>query len=351
MNFKSRGARLNTPNPFSKTQLVTEHPEGLDEPLLTDEKTQVFTEHPRTVVNKMNSPDVGMFATVNPYQGCEHGCIYCYARNAHTYYGFSAGLDFERKIVVKPGAADLLRRHFDRKGYRPEPITLSGNTDCYQPLERTYKITRSLLEVMLEYNHPVGLITKNSLILRDADLLAALARRRLVHVMISVTTLRDALRRRMEPRTASAGNRLRTVERLTALGVPVGVMNAPIVPGLNSDEIPQVIRRAAGAGAVTAGYTVVRLNGEIKTLFRDWLYSHYPDRADKVWNQIEACHGGRVSDSRFGVRMHGEGPVAESIRQLFHAAKKKYLSGRSMPEYDVTLFKKPVRKGGQLGLF
>jgi DNA repair photolyase len=233
--------------------------------------------------------------------------------------------------VVKPGAAELLRRHFDRPLYRPAPITLSGNTDCYQPLERKYRITRSLLEVMLAYNHPVGLITKNSLVLRDADLLAELARRRLVHVMISVTTLREELRLLLEPRTASAGNRLRAVERLTALGVPVGVMNAPIIPGLNSQEIPQVIRRAAEAGAVTAGYTIVRLNGDIAAIFRDWLYKNLPDAAGKIWNQIAACHGGRVSDSRFGVRMRGEGKIAESIGQLFRAANNKYLAGRAMP--------------------
>jgi DNA repair photolyase len=253
--------------------------------------------------------------------------------------------------MVKPGAAELLRRHLDNRRYVPVPITLSGNTDCYQPLERKYRVTRSLLEVMLEYRHPVGLITKNSLVLRDLDLLAELARHRLVHVMVSVTSLRDGLRLLMEPRTATYRNRLHAVRQLAQHGVPVGVMNAPVIPGLNSDEVPRVIAEAAEAGALTAGYTILRLNGEVKHLFRDWLYRNLPDAADKIWNQTRACHGGRVSDSRFGVRMRGEGPVAESIRQLFHAAKKKYLAGRRMPEYNLEAFRRPVRKGEQLGLF
>ena len=349
--LKSRGAQINTPNPFLKHQLVAEHIEGLDEPLISDEKTEVFIEHPKTVVNKMTSPDIGMFNTINPYQGCEHGCAYCYARNAHTYYGFSAGLDFERKIIVKPNAAEILRRHFENKNYKPEPITLSGNTDCYQPMERKYKITRSLLEVFLEYKNPVGIITKNSLILRDLDLLTELAKLNLVNVMISITSLKEELRLMLEPRTAAYKNRLRAIEELSKNNIPAGVMNAPIIPGLNSDEIPEIIKRAATAGAVAAGYTIVRLNGEIKNIFNDWLHKNVPDAADKIWNHIKECHGGQVNDSRFGIRMRGEGKIAESIRQLFHIAKKKYMEGRKMPEQDCTLFKRPVRKGKQLEMF
>jgi len=348
--LKGRGAQLNTVNPYIKQMVVAEHMEGLDEPLLSDEKTQVFIESPKKIVNKMTSPDISMFNTINPYQGCEHGCIYCYARNSHNYYGFSAGLDFERKIMVKPSAPALLREYFNRPSYTPEPITLSGNTDCYQPLERKYKITRSLLEVMLEYKNPVGIITKNSLILRDIDILSELARHRLVHVMVSVTSLREELRLLMEPRTATAKKRLHVIEMLSKNGIPAGVMTAPIVPGLNSDEIPSIIREAASRGCVTAGYTIVRLNGEIKNIFHDWLYKNMPDAADKIWNQIKACHNGQVNDSRWGKRMSGDGKEADAIKQLFRMAKKKYMDGRSMPEYDLTLFKRPFR-GGQMELF
>ena len=345
--IKGRGAQFNTANPFMKQRVVDEHIEGLDEPLLTDEKTQVFTEHPRKIVNKMTSPDIPLFNTINPYQGCEHGCVYCYARNTHHYYGFSAGLDFERKIMVKPDAARLLRKHFNQASWKPEPITLSGNTDCYQPLERKYRITRALLEVMLEYKNPVALITKNSLILRDADILSELAKHRLVHVMVSVTSLREDLRLLLEPRTATARKRLEVIEALSKHGVPVGAMVAPVIPGLNSEEIPAIVQKAAEKGALTAGYTIVRLNGEIKNIFHDWLYKNMPHAADKIWNQIKACHNGQVNDSRFGKRMSGDGKEADSIRQLFRMAKKKYLEGRSLPPYDLTVFKRPAA-GGQM---
>lgn len=349
--IKGRGAQLNTPNTFLKHRLTTEHIEGLDEPLLSNEKTSVFVEHPKTIVNKMTSPDIGMMSTINPYQGCEHGCIYCYARNAHQYYGFSAGLDFERKIIVKPDAPQLLKKYFDNPRYTPAPITLSGNTDCYQPLERQYKITRGLLQVMLDYKNPVGIITKNSLILRDMDILQELAKQRLVVVMISVTSLNEDLRLLMEPRTATYKNRLHVIEELSKNKIPVGVMNAPIIPGLNSDQIPAVIKAVAERGALTAGYTIVRLNGEIKNIFHDWLYKTMPDAAGKIWNHIKACHGGQVNDSRFGTRMRGEGKIAESIKQLFSMAKKKYMAGRKMPEYDLTLFKRPLKNGDQYKLF
>lgn len=348
--MKGRGAQLNTANRFMKQMVVDEHIEGLDEPLLTDAKTQVFIEHPRKIVNKMASPDVPMFNTINPYQGCEHGCVYCYARNTHNYYGFSAGLDFERKIMVKPSAPELLRKHFNNPSYKVEPITLAGNTDCYQPLERKYKITRGLLEVMLEYKNPVGLITKNSLILRDADILAELAKHNLVHVMVSITSLRDDLRLLLEPRTATAKNRLKVVETLSGLGIPVGVMTAPVIPGLNSEEVPAIIQAVAERGALTVGYTIVRLNGEIKNIFHDWLYKNLPDAADKIWNQIKACHNGQVNDSRFGKRMSGDGKEAESIKQLFNMAKKKYMEGRKLPAYNLTAFKRPA-KGGQMELW
>lgn len=349
--IKGRGAQLNTGNRFLRHNLVTEHTEGLDEELLSNTATQVFIETPKKVVNKMNSPDIGMMNSLNPYQGCEHGCIYCYARNSHNYYGFSAGLDFERKIIVKPNAAELLRKHFNKKSYRPESIVFSGNTDCYQPLERKYRITRSLLEVCLEYKNPVGIITKNALILRDLDILRELAGHQLLHVMVSITTLNEDLRILMEPRTATAQNRLRAIEVLARNNIPTGVMTAPIIPGLNSDEIPEIIKAVAERGGVAAGYTIVRLNGEIATVFHDWLLRNKPEAADKIWNHIKACHGGQVNDSRFGIRMSGEGKMAESIRQLFHMAKKKYLNNRTMPAYNFSLFKRPTQYGEQISLF
>ncbi len=330
-----------------KAQYVTEHVEGLDEPLLTLPTTQIFYENPRQVVNKVTSPDLGMMYSLNPYQGCEHGCIYCYARNTHEYYGFSAGLDFESKIMVKKNAAELLEKFILKPNWQATPIAFSGNTDCYQPLEREMKITRSLLAVMARYRHTVGIITKNSLILRDLDILSDLAQDNLVHVYISITTLDEDLRRIMEPRTASAVKRLKTVEALAKAGVPVGIMNAPVIPGLNHHEIPSIIKAAADHGALTAGMTVVRLNGAIGKLFEDWLRKNFPDRFDKVWNQICALHGGNVSDSEFGRRITGEGKYAEAIYQLYRAAKKKHFAGRSLPPYNLSAF----RKGGNLSLF
>lgn len=345
--FKGRGAQIRTENRFLKAQYVTEHIEGLDEPLLSAPHTQVFHEKPKTIVNKVTSPDLGLMYSMNPYQGCEHGCIYCYARNTHEYWGFSAGLDFESKIIVKENAPVLLEKFLLHPDWSPVPIAVSGNTDCYQPLERKFEITRNILKVFARYRHPLGMITKNSLILRDLDILQDLAKDNLVHVFISITTLDEDLRRTMEPRTASAIKRLRTIEALAKAGVPVGVMNAPIIPGLNHSEIPAVLKAAANHGALTAGMTVVRLNGAIGRIFEDWLRKNFPDRFEKVWNQICALHGGNVNDYRFGRRMTGEGNFAEAIHQLFSLSKKKYFSGRSMPPIDLTKF----RKGGNLSLF
>lgn len=345
--FKGRGAQIKTGNKFLKTEYVTEHVEGLDEPLLENPNTQIFFENPKKIVNKIESPDLAGMYSINPYQGCEHGCIYCYARNSHEYYGFSAGLDFESKIIVKKNAPEILEQQLLNKNWNAAPIMLSGNTDCYQPQERKLGLTRKLLQVFSKYRHPVSLISKNSLITRDIDVLQDLAKDRLVHVMISITTLNEELRRQMEPRTASSIKRLKTVEELAKADIPVGVMNAPIVPGLNHHEIPQVLKAAADHGARTAGMTVVRLNGSIGKIFEDWLRKNFPDRFDKVWNQISAMHGGQVNDSQFGRRMHGDGNIADVIYQLHRAAKKKYFGGREMPPYDLTKF----RKGGTYQLF
>jgi DNA repair photolyase len=345
--FKGRGAQVKTGNKFLKAQYVTDHVEGLDEELLSSPTTQIFQEHPKKIVNKVTSPDLGMMYSLNPYQGCEHGCIYCYARNTHEYYGFSAGLDFESKIMVKRNAPTLLEKFLLHPDWHPVPISLSGNTDCYQPQERKFEITRNLLKVFAQYRHPLGMITKNSLILRDIDLLSDLAKDNLVHVYISITTLNEDLRRVMEPRTASALKRLQTVETLSTAGIPVGIMNAPIIPGLNDTEIPAVLKAAADHGALNAGMTIVRLNGSIGKIFEDWLRKNFPDRFDKVWNQISTMHGGNVNDSQFGRRMSGEGTFAEAIHQLFRTSKKKYFGDRQMPPMDLTKF----RRGGTLSLF
>src|SRR6218665_584363 len=332
--FKGRGSQINTFNKFSKTRYVQEFDEVIDEPLLSDEKTQVFLEHPKKIVNSIKSPDLMGMYSMNPYQGCEHGCIYCYARNTHEYWGYSAGLDFERKIIAKPNAAEVMEKQFMSKSWVVAPIMFSGNTDCYQPLERKMGITRKMLEVLVKFRHPASMITKNSLILRDTDLLQELARLNLLHVMISITSLREELRLKMEPRTATAKNRLKVIEQLSKAGIPTGVMTAPIIPGLNSDEIPQLIKAAADHGADCAGYTIVRLNGAISDIFKDWIHKNFPDRAEKVLHHIQETHGGSLNDSRYGTRMSGEGKMANTIKQLFKMSVKKYLSGRTREPYD-----------------
>ena len=345
--FKGRGSQIKSGNKFLKAQYVTDHIEGLDEPLLENPKTQIFQETPKKILNRVDSPDLGFGYSMNPYQGCEHGCVYCYARNTHEYYGFSAGLDFESKIIVKKNAARLLEQELLKPSWNAVPIMLSGNTDCYQPQEKKFEITRDMLKVLAQYRHPVSIISKNSLVLRDLDVLQDLASDNLVHVYISITTLDEELRRTLEPRTASSLKRLKTVEALAKANVPVGIMNAPIIPGLNHHEIPAILKAASEHGALNAGMTIVRLNGSISILFEDWLRKNFPDRFDKVWNQICSLHDGNVNDSQFGRRMRGEGNIADAIHQLFRSSKKKHFTGKSMPVYDLTKF----RKGGMLSLF
>lgn len=345
--FKGRGAQFNTKNPFFETSYVAEHIEGLDEEFYVSPKTTLFKENAHNIVNKVTSPDLRSMYSANPYQGCEHGCIYCYARNSHQYWGFSAGFDFESKIVVKENAASLLEKQFLSKNWVPHPILLSGNTDCYQPIEKTLKLTRSLLKVFARYGNPVTIITKNSLIIRDVDILKDLASEGLVRVNFSVTTLQEKLRRIMEPRTATAINKLKVIEKLSIENIPTAIMNAPIIPGLNMEEIPEVIRKTSEAGARDAGYTIVRLNGSIKDLFHDWLHKNFPDRAQKVWHQICELHGGTVNDSHWERRMKGEGAIASTIRQLFLVSRKKYMGHKDMPPLVLTKF----RRKANLGLF
>ncbi len=344
----SRGAQHNPHNRFARHTLVREHEEALDLPEDADPgKTTFIKVFPKTIVNKVTSPDVGMEYSLNPYQGCEHGCAYCYARVSHQYWGYSAGADFEQKIMVKENAVALLRAKLESKGWKGKAISLSGNTDCYQPIERKLGITRSLLGTFLEYRHPVGIITKNALILRDLDLLKELASMQLVKVAISITTLNEDLRRAMEPRTSTIAQRLKTVELLSQNGIPVMVMMAPIIPGLNSHEILPLVKEVAERGALKVGYTMVRLNAEIGEVFERWVRTAFPDRADKVLHQIADAHGGALSDSRFGTRMKGEGRIAEMVKSTFEIGRTKYLQDRTMPDFDHSLY----FKGGQMQLF
>ena len=346
---KGRGAQFNPRNRFLKGEYLQEHVEGIDDWEQEKRETKYIFDDSKTLVNKVTSPDVGMMYSANPYQGCEHGCVYCYARNSHEYWGYSAGLDFESRIVVKKNAPSLLRKFFDNKNWEPAPISLSGNTDCYQPIERKMKITRALLEICLEYRNPVGVLSKNALVLRDLDIIQELAKLNLVRVFSSITSLDEDLRKVMEPRTASYKQRLKVVETLSKAGVPTGIMNAPLIPGLNDMHIHDVLKAASEAGAKWAGYTVVRLNGAIGDIFKDWLYKAFPDRADKVWHQICECHEGHVNDSRWGNRMAGDGKFAELIKKQFKLYCKKYGLNEEKMEYNTSDFRRVKNK--QLSLF
>lgn len=353
-NIKGRGALVNPHSRFD-TQQTEWDGDFIDELLQEDEaeffnqKTDFIEVFPKTIVNKVNSPDLGFAYSMNPYQGCEHGCSYCYARPSHEYWGYSSGLDFERKILVKKNAPELLENAFKKKNWEVYPIMLSGNTDCYQPVERQLGITRQLLEVCLKYKHPVSIITKNALILRDIDLLSELAKDNLVHVSISTTTLDDELRRKLEPRTSSAKNKLNAIEQLSKASVPVNVMMAPIIPALNSTEIPSLLKQVSEKGAISAGYTIVRLNGSLAQVFQNWIETFYPDRAEKVLNQIRDCHDGELFDYRAKKRMAGEGNIAKQIRDMFHLYRKKYFKGKGLPDYNLDLFHQV--KNGQMSLF
>ncbi|PZD77446.1 PA0069 family radical SAM protein [Mesonia sp. K7] len=315
-----------------------------------DEKTHFQEIFPKTFVNKVSSPDVGMGYSANPYQGCEHGCIYCYARNSHEYWGFNAGLDFEKQILVKKNAPQLLEEFILKKTWQGKTIVFSGNTDCYQPIERKLEITRKCLEVMVKYKHPTGIITKNSLILRDLDLLKQLAERNLIRVSLSITTLEEKTRRMVEPRTTTIKQRFKTLETLAENNIPVNVMMAPIIPGINSHEILKLAKKVSDLGASSIAFTVVRLNGAIAEVFKDWIEKTYPLKAKKVLHLIESCHNGNLNDSRYGTRMKGEGEFAEQIHQQFKIARLKYFSGKKKaPPMSNFLFLE--QKNGQYKLF
>jgi len=345
---KGRGAQFNPKNRFLKNQRVKEHIEAIDEWVDPNPETIYLEEHAKGIVNKVDSPDVGMWYSMNPYQGCEHGCTYCYARNVHEYWGYSAGLDFEQKIIVKKNAPELLRKFLMNPKWECLPISLSGNTDCYQPAEKKFGITRQLLEVCNEFNQPVGMITKNAGILRDKDILADMAKRRLVSILVSITSFDEDLRRVMEPRTTTAKQRLRTIRELSEAGVRMGVMLGPMIPGLNEHEMQRIMQAASENGASFSAYTFIRLNGAIKLIFHDWLYKNFPDRADKVWHLIEASHDGKVNDSRWGVRMRGEGNYAQLVAQQYARYTQKYGLNAERWELDCTQFRRP---GEQMRLF
>lgn len=313
-------------------------------------RTELRWEQARSALSRHQSPDLPFHMGLNPYRGCEHGCIYCYARPSHCYLGHSAGLDFETKLYAKPNAAALLEREFKKPSYRPHTIALGGNTDPYQPIERERRITRSILEVMAQTNHPVGIITKSALVARDIDLLAPMAEKNLARVAVSITTLDRRVARAMEPRAATPSKRLETVKKLADAGIPVTVMVAPIIPGLTDHEIEPILEAAREAGACNAGYVLLRLPLEIKDLFREWLAEEFPNRADRVISLLRSMHGGRDYTPDFGVRQVGRGPYATQIALRFRLAKKRLGLGEERVALRTDLFLRPGNGGQQLSL-
>ena len=312
---RGRGAASNPANQFDRLH-YTEDPAELEEHELRQVKTTFLEDTSRTVLAKNNSPDIPFTFGINPYRGCEHGCIYCYARPSHEYLGFSAGLDFETRIVVKKNIASLLKKELLKKSWEPQTIALSGNTDPYQPAERHFKLTRSCLEVLAWHRNPVGIVTKNYLVTRDLDVLEELAAYNLVNVSISITSLKPEITGVMEPRTSRPMRRLKAIEQLAQRGIPVGVMVAPVVPGLTDEEMPEIIKAAADHGALWAHYVMLRLPGAVKDLFVEWLENEFPDRKQRVINRLTDLRGDSLTDKRFGVRMRGEGKWADIVKQL-----------------------------------
>jgi DNA repair photolyase len=314
-------------------------------------RTEVQVEQARTVLTRNDSPDLSFDRSVNPYRGCEHGCIYCFARPTHAHMGLSAGLDFESRLFAKPGAAALLARELARKGYDARPIALGTNTDPYQPVEREWKITRAILEVLEAADHPVGIVTKSALVARDIDILARMAEKNLAKVAISVTTLDRSLARSMEPRAATPPLRLATIRKLADAGIPVSVMVAPVIPAINDHEIERILDSASGAGAVEAGFILLRLPLEVSPLFRDWLQRVFPDRYAHVMNLVRAMRGGRDYDAQWGERMRGSGPHAWTIARRFEIACRRLGLNVERRRLDCTRFRPPGQAGAQLALF
>jgi DNA repair photolyase len=335
----TRGAASNPANRFEKLHLEPDPDQ--DPELEALPRTQFLRDRTSTIISHNDSPDVGFEASVNPYRGCEHGCIYCYARPFHEYLGFSSGLDFETKIMVKENAPQLLRQELASPKWKPQVIALSGVTDCYQPIERRLKLTRGCLEVLADFRNPVIIVTKNQLVTRDIDLLSELARHQAAAVFISLTTLDSELRRVMEPRTSPPLARLAAIRALAQAGIPVGALLAPMIPGLNDHEIPSLIEAAAKAGAGSAGYVALRLPYAVAPMFEQWLQQHFPQKQEKVLNRVRAMRGGKLYDPAFGKRMTGEGLFADQMEALFDVARRKAGIGQRDFRLSVAAFRRP----------
>lgn len=357
--LRGRASQTNPDNRFSSFQREAaddgwQQP-NRDDPEQNDEEqsvpTQLLIDHARTVITRNDSPDVPLRLSINPYRGCEHGCAYCFARPGHAYLGLSPGLDFETKIVWKPDAANCLRKELAHPNYVCQPIALGINTDAYQPVERQLGLTRQILEVLHETRHPVSFVTKSSLIERDLDLLGEMGRSGLLQVMFSITTLDGALSRKLEPRAAQPQRRLQAMQRLAKAGVPVGVLVAPVIPAITDAELEAIVAASVEHGATSGGYILLRLPREVSPLFRDWLARHYPDRAAHVMSLMQQMHGGKDYDSRFGVRMRGEGPFADLLSQRFTLASKRHGLGQRLAKLDCGQFKPPRDTHPQAELF
>ena len=341
---RGRGTATNLHNRFAPTVSVAED-DGWFQEVPPTQGTEVRIETAKSIITRNNSPDLPFDRSINPYRGCEHGCIYCYARPSHAYWDMSPGLDFETRLIAKSNAADVLEQQLSKPGYVCAPINLGSNTDPYQPIEREYRITRQTLEVLLRYRHPVTIVTKGSLILRDLDLLTELARQRLVAVMISLTSLDDELKRILEPRAAAPKARLRAIRVMRQAGIPVGVLCSPMIPMINDSELESLLTEAHAAGAQSAAYIMLRLPLEVAPLFEAWLAAHYPQRAAHVMSLVRQVRGGEVYDSRFGVRMRGEGPFADLLAQRFAKAIKRLgLNRREGFNLDCSAFCPPGRQ-------
>ncbi|MCL7940992.1 PA0069 family radical SAM protein [Halomonas sp. ATCH28] len=346
---KGRGATYAPHNRFAPTTSEPVDDGWWQEEAPTSLATEVREEHTRSALAWNSSPDLPFDRSINPYRGCEHGCIYCYARPSHAYWDLSPGLDFETKLIARTGLLERLRDELCRPGYQCRPINLAGNTDAYQPLEARYATTRAILELLLECRHPVTLVTKGGLILRDLDLLRALAKQRLVRVMVSLTSLDTELKRTLEPRAASPSARLRVIRTLAEAGIPVGALVSPVIPGLTDHELERLLKAAADAGATTAGWMLLRLPREVAPLFEAWLVEHYPERAGKVMSLIRQCRGGADYDPRFGTRMRGEGVFAELLEQRFHKACRRVglndPAAMASQPLDTSAFRPPRAQG------
>lgn len=343
--LRSRGATQNPANRFDRMHVERDEPDDGSAPTL------FYRDASKSILAANDSPDLPFRFSLNPYRGCEHGCAYCYARPSHEYLGFSAGLDFERRIMVKDDAPALLRAAFAAKRWTPQMISLSGNTDCYQPVEQRLGITRRCLEVFLEFRNPVGVITKSALVARDADLLGALAVHGAAHVLCSITTLDPELARRLEPRAAQPARRLDAITTLVNAGVPTGVLIGPVIPGLNDREIPRILAAAADAGAQHASWVLLRLAKPLDTLFAAWLDAHYPEKRDHVLHRIQDTRAGHMNDTTYGRRQRGQGEYATQIEQLFRLTARRHGLDRPLPPLNTDAFRRPPAPGAQLALF